>query len=397
MSTEACVAPHHHVGIRLCLSLVLAAGGARAHADLFAYKFEPGPNAPKDFKPGPTVDASGLDLAGSTFVGMDLSGANFDGANLRRTAFFQVVNQHGPASFRGADVRNAVFSESDLHAASDFTDALINGSMWVLGSRFLTVEQLRSTKSYQCQDLSECCIGGGEVRLTGQHVYPKVVLNLRGFNLRGAVFTKGDFTQCDFTGADMREVKFYAVAINQEQLLSQGRPRFGYTTREGDPFDWLRGSLYEGVAFNYMDLSGWDFSKHSLRGAQFYYARLEGARFDDCDVRDAWLDGRTMGIESLRATKSYREAAFRGTTFNGWDFGGFDFSRFNLTDCAFRFCILSDADFTDAVVSGADFRLCRRTPPTADQIRSTWNYKKGRMEGIRLPEGIAEALRRESE
>jgi len=397
MSITARVAPRRIERICLWLFVVLATGRAGARADLFDYKFEPGPNVPKDFKPGPGVDASGLDLSGSTFVGMDLSGANFDGANLRGTAFFQVVNQRKPASFRGADLRNAVFSESDLHAASDFTGALINGAMWALSSRFLTVEQLRATKSYQLQDLSECCIGGGEVRLTGQHAYPKVALNLRGFNLRGAVLTKGDFTESDFTGADLREVKFHAAAINQEQLLRQGQPRFGYRTREGDPFDWLRGSLYEGVAFNYMDLSGWDFSKQSLRGTQFYSARLEGAKFDGCDIRDAWLDGRMMGIESLRATKSCREATFSGTTFNAWDFRGFDFSRFNLTECTFDFCILTGADFTDAVISRADFHLCRQTPPTADQIKSTWNCKHGRMEGIRLPPEIAQALRSEEE
>ena len=104
MSITARVAPRRIERICLWLFVVLAAGRAGARADLFDYRFEPGPNVPKDFKPGPGVDASGLDLSGSTFVGMDLSGANFDGANLRGTAFFQVVNQRKPASFRGADL-----------------------------------------------------------------------------------------------------------------------------------------------------------------------------------------------------------------------------------------------------------------------------------------------------
>jgi len=63
---------------------------------------------------------------------------------------------------------------------------------------------------------------------------------------------------------------------------------------------------------------------------------------------------------------------------------------------------LTNVDFTGAVITAADFVTFRyRRDPTkgltADQIKSTWNYKHGRMEGIRLPLEIAQALRSEEE
>jgi len=83
----------------------------------------------------------------------------------------------------------------------------------------------------------------------------------------------------------------------------------------------------------------------------------------------------------------------------GIDLAGFDLSNQNLTGAAFGRCDLTNVDFTGAVITGADFAYRRQpnTGLTADQIKSTWNYKHGRMEGIQLPPGIAEALRSEKD
>ena len=393
MGTLAMSHPWH---VLVTLSLATSFVPSPARADVFPREFRPGPHVPEGFEPKGGIDASGLDLSGSTFIGMDLSGARFEGCDLRNTVFLQVVNQDGPASFRGADLRKAVFSESDLHAASDFTGALINGAMWAHQSRFLSIEQVRSTRSYQLEDLSECCLAGGQTPLSREAVYPKVSLDLRGFNLRGALFTRGDFTECSFAGADMREVKFVAAAIKQRQLHSQGGPRFGYTTRDGDPFDWLRGPLYEGVVFHSMDLSGWDFSGHSLRGAVFCDVRLTGARFNNCDIRNASFI-RCITPEQLRSTKSYKQGNLTGLRLvqlnkAGLRFDGFDFSRRIL---AGGHLTIDGAgvDLSDAVITDADLTRC--TSLTADQIKSTWNYKHGRMEGIVLPKDLANALVRQ--
>ena len=60
---------------------------------------------------------------------------------------------------------------------------------------------------------------------------------------------------------------------------------------------------------------------------------------------------------------------------------------------------LTGADFRDAVISNVDFGsrdfACKGL--TLEQIKSTWNYKNGRMTEIVLPEEIADALQKEKE
>jgi hypothetical protein len=70
----------------------------------------------------------------------------------------------------------------------------------------------------------------------------------------------------------------------------------------------------------------------------------------------------------------------------------FDFSRQNLSGCSFTYCDLTDAVFDDAVITQARFSG-NNTGLAIDQIKSTWNYKHGRMARVALPQEIAEALR----
>ena len=104
-----------------------------------------------------------------------------------------------------------------------------------------------------------------------------------------------------------------------------------------------------------------------------------------------------MVNEHLRSTASYRQGDLSGIRLYDVDLAGVDLSNQNLTKAAFGHCDLTNVDFTDAVITAADFVTFRyRDDPTkgltADQIKSTWNYKHGRMEGIQLPEAVAKAL-----
>jgi O-phosphoseryl-tRNA(Cys) synthetase len=49
------------------------------------------------------------------------------------------------------------------------------------------------------------------------------------------------------------------------------------------------------------------------------------------------------------------------------------------------------ANFTDAIISGCIFTNNVKNL-TVEQIKSTWNYKVGRMDGIKLPPDIQKAL-----
>ena len=74
------------------------------------------------------------------------------------------------------------------------------------------------------------------------------------------------------------------------------------------------------------------------------------------------------------------------------DLANVDFSQQDLTRAKFVQCDLTGADFTDAVITDADFHGCLDTPPTVEQIKSTWNYKHGRMAGVLLAEQLQAAL-----
>ena len=393
-----------------CVVAVSTIGGACVYADHYGYEFRPGPHVPAGFKPGPGVDASGTDLGGSVFVGMDLSNARFDGCNLQQAHFYQVRFYSGGASFRGADLRNAAFLESPdgppraAFSVCDFSDALVNGLSFIQQRDHLTLEQLQSTRSYKLKDLSGCQIVAG-LHERGNYGYGAlsirdVAIDFRGFDLRGAIFVAGDFTHCDFGDAIITGATFVRSKITPAQIMSTKR----YTL---DPVtDRTTGSAYanparqlvaregyEDIGFSLVDLSDWDFANADLRGTRFHAVNLDGVSFSGADVSGAefW---KSIGRQQLFSTKSYKEGNLIGTVFVWVDLSGMDFSSKNLTGVRFLYCDLSGADFTDAVVTDADFRYLDH-PLTVEQIKSTWNYKHGRMEGVVLREELANALRAE--
>ena len=79
------------------------------------------------------------------------------------------------------------------------------------------------------------------------------------------------------------------------------------------------------------------------------------------------------------------------------DFTGVDLSAQDLSGCYFRDCTFTNTIFDDAVISNAFFSSFRKQNLglTLAQIKSTWNYKHNRMEGITLPKDIADALEKE--
>lgn len=404
------------------------------HAQVYHNDFEPGPSVRIPFVPGPDVDASGLDLEGSFFGGFDLPGAKFHGTNLRGARFSQTSFYRSketpvdPASFRGADLRGAVWSQyyRDLQTA-DFTDARIEGMVPgpLSPSFFLTPQQIRSTMSYKLKNLSGFYILGGSLsgneqpaptekwtKVGDSGFVRQVALDLRGFDLRNTIFSAGDFTRCNFKDAYIHGTRFSAVKITHEQIASTWSWR-------GRVLD--RATQEAPIAFTleYLDCSGWDFSELNLRGSTFAHVDLTGANlrranlrevtfimckcdeadFSNADLRgavhlpirsvldDADIRGATVGritSERLRSTASYKMGDLSGITFTT-DLSGMDLSRQLLAGCVFLTSALTGTDFTDAVISGCEFRMFKpEDVPSVEQIKSTWNYKHDRMEGIKM-------------
>lgn len=390
--------------------LGLHLGVSRLHADTYGYEFRPGPHAPAGFRPGPGADASGLDLSASVFTGMDLSNAKFTGTNLRRARFYQVRFSSGGASFKDADLRGAAFLESpngphrNGFEGCDFSGALINGLGFFRQQDHLSLEQIRSTKSYQLKDLSSCQIVAG---ISERQAYDQkklairpVTLDLRGFDLRRATLVAGDFAESSFTDSVITEATFVRSKVTPEQILSTKLYELDSETdvTTGSVYanrTWRLASRqgYSDIGFSLVDLSDWDFTDADLQGAKFHDVNLTGVSFKGADISGAefW---KSIGTEQLISTKSYQEGNLARISFVWLDLTRVTFANQNLTQAQFVYCDVRGVDFTDAIITRAGFQYMD-FPPTLDQIKSTWNYKHGRMEGIRLPEELAEALRQE--
>jgi uncharacterized protein YjbI with pentapeptide repeats len=339
---------------------------------------------------GRDMDARGVKLYGSEFVDQDLRNARFDHCALYGVELVECNLTN--SFFRGAVLGGASISSCRLDHA-DFTDAIIN-DMADPYVRF-TPQQLVSTYSYKKKDLGNAMISGPPSDERGE----PLDYDFRRTDLSRASLFGGDFTKSDFTDSTLFGAEFSLCVLAFESLSSSR------TFRSRN----LQEMTFAGVYFvDACDFSGMDLrrarllrlSNHARPGPlplNLTDALIQGATFANDPVSVPTVTGK-----HLRSTASYRQGDLSGIRLYDVDLAGVDLSNQNLTKAAFGHCDLTNVDFTGAVITGADFVTFRyRRDPTkgltADQIKSTWNYKHGRMEGIRLPPEIAQALRSEKE
>jgi uncharacterized protein YjbI with pentapeptide repeats len=324
---------------------------------------------------GPAILAHGVDLAernlrgahlvrqslvGAVFDRCDLAGARIENCDLRKS------------SFRGARLTGASISGSNV-AEADFTDASIEDMVHAFEDPLqLAPNQLRSTRSYRTGQLRNCLIAGGKFGAIER-------FDFRGADLRGS-WIDGDIADTDFTDAAVQGCCFYS-AVSFEQLAATSTFREKHLTRV-----WLVGAIRGKPAFD-----GFVFRSCNLRVSK-------EATFDDAEFVDNSEIFGEFDRRDLMATRNYRRGDLSGIRFGNIDLSGFDLSSINLTRTVFNpTCNLKDANLTDAVISGAEFRDDRKTLGlTLEQIKSTWNYKQRRMTDVTLPKPIADALARET-
>jgi uncharacterized protein YjbI with pentapeptide repeats len=340
--------------------------------------------AAKDLVVGPSMNATGRDLRNSEFVGQDLRGAVFDDCDLYNVQIFQC--DLSGASFCRSVFRGAKVGECQLKGAV-FTDAVVNANG--LSERNfaytleLSPEQLMTTRSYKSKDLRQSVICG---LVIGSMTPP--TLDFRGANLGQALLKNGDFSKSDFSGARIYQTTFRNCTLTSSQLASTA--------------DFARGRLsvqIQARGKNRAGLTGrCDFSEINLRGSTLGAVGPD-ADFTDTVINDCTIS-RGLTKTQLYSTKSYKQGNLTNTTWSWIDFSGCNLARLNLTGAEFGQCDFTDASLEDAVISDVNFIAVSSVPwgckgLTVEQIKSTWNYKHGRMEGIRLPDDVAEALEQE--
>jgi len=326
------------------------------------------------------MNAAGRDLRGSRFVGQDLSGAVFDGCSLYGVKIYQ-------CDLSGASFRRTVFSGSlvgdCLVDEADFTDAIINGNAFKGDEPFyqlaISPKQLRSTRSYASKNLHHCVISASG---------STPILDFRDADLRHSWLAAGNFTKCDFANANIHSATLTNSTLAFEQLASTANMRGKHLS-----IRVLPGPTRAGLTGK-VDFSGID-----LKGSEFWYFppdwNLHSAQINGCTFRGGLTKAQ------LCSTISYSRGDLSRVAIARCDLSECSLAGVNLTGAKFGQCTFSGTEFSDAVITGVNFCSVSAVPSgctglTADQIRTTWNFKHDRMKGITFPREVVDALSAET-
>ena len=222
--------------------------------------------------------------------------------------------------------------------------------------------------------------------------------DLSGANLRETVFVNCSFKNsnlagcwigtikpdCDFTDAWIGGIEkgCQYLSISKNQLLSTGS---------------YKNNMLTNIFFTGSDFTGVDFSGCTLKGTSFY-CQLNHCIFINSDIEGVCF-GADIEVVQLLSTKNFREGLLKDVKFHRviWSDDVIDMSRMSIIDCEFGSprpkrdrVPPAKIDLTDSVISGCNFEYFRGL--TIENVKSTWNYKYNRMEGIKLPKEIQDAL-----
>jgi uncharacterized protein YjbI with pentapeptide repeats len=268
--------------------------------------------------------------------------------------------------------------------------------------------------------------GDGTGTVNGYYIGPGA--DLRGADLRGADLERADLSKADLRhanleGADLSEADLRGANCGYANLQSVN---FRYTDAEGANLEKarlqfahgrsavFRGANFDGADLRYVflegaDLSKADFSRADLSDsilnlakcgeASFWYATLRktrllgvsasGASFNKCVCVEA------VFIEATDAT--FESADLTGADLNQGKFRRVCFASANLSNVLARSCNLMEADFTDAVVEGADFEDANLKGALGTRASAVGMRSYGKMTGPILKIGKADSPTRAAE
>ncbi len=362
------------VSVATCISLAVF----EVNGDTYQPYIVLGPWA-QGIEVGPGMVTKGYRLWGTAICGQDLRRAVFDDCDLTGLTLAQ-------CDLRGATFRRVVMKGLNLDDCTfgdnDFTDAVVNGIAYAYSGDNLCMsgQQLISTWSYKNKQLDDCKVpsnrGGPQYDFTGFSLHRTMFYGLTQCRFDRAIiveasFRSCDLTQCTFNRAHIRKVSFESCEIDLAQLQR------GFLD--------IRNCTFVGMkSFGKLDISGVSPRALSFRGNSSEVS-VQGAIISGLSA-NSWLNR-----DALMSTKSYAIGDLSGIKLSRCDLSNADLSRQLLVGARFWQCNFTDCNFEDTVISSAEFNdSCEGL--TTDQIKSTWNYKYGRMEGIKLPTEIVKAI-----
>jgi uncharacterized protein YjbI with pentapeptide repeats len=287
---------------------------------------------------------TGIDFAGEDFDGFDFTGTSFAGANLISTSF-----QH--ATLSGTD-----FSGSATQlAATDFTGALLAcASFWNANVTSTIFDNIVLTSSTSCRlDMEAATIDFTTFPPLNWRNTNLTASNMS--NLPASLSTTMD--PLDLFGTDLTEVQWLAGktvdGVNLGCYANDSDPDTVCPTPSGT----MTCSILQGT-----NLSGTSLKSACLKGANLQGAILNYANLDGADLESAALQATPNGSSAALNGAFMRDVSLRNADLTGVDAnytnffsssgGTADASNATMTGTRWANAYLANADFSDAVLQG---------------------------------------------
>jgi uncharacterized protein YjbI with pentapeptide repeats len=353
-----------------------------------------------------------MNLSGCRFIASDLLKADFTDAVITNCDFTNAVNFSIDLIKKTWNYRNnqmkSVILPLETYKKKEM-DISFSADIYTLNGEKITIADNVNVSGKDISNIDPIYKNGGE----DINVYLRNV-NFSNANLSDATLN-AVCENCSFRGTDLRGFNignyyFKNCDFADAKISQLGKITYLYKI-ESDQF--RRTDSYKRRQLAYLEVivegdnNSHDFSDFDLR-----YSKL---KFTDKDSDFTYLNGNNyfakhkldraiiegayltqISAKQLYSTSDYVNGRVHEITFVNCNFANANFSKIDMSGCKFitydeKFPMnLLKANFNDSVISNCDFTKAKNL--TVDQIKSTWNYKSNRMEGIKLPAEIQEAL-----
>ena len=255
----------------------------------------------------------------------------------------------------------------------------LDGSLHFGGDYFLRLEFFEDSELYD-YNFDDA---------TFQYIKVDELAYLEHCSFKNAVFWDGQilmrnkrrFKDCDFTNAYFRTN--FILSISPDVFVQTRN----YQLKE------LKMGAFSG------DFENFDFSDYEISCS--FCPSITGAKFENAHFRKASIPAY-FTQEQLKQTRNYRNGIFTEIQFLDPHryaeyvpeslFRELDISNMSFSNCRLRGSF-SGTNMTDTVFTESDLSTVEDL--TLEQVKSTWNYKAGRMSLCKWPKYIEKALEEE--
>ena len=219
-----------------------------------------------------------------------------------------------------------------------------------------------------------------------------------------------DICHTSFKNCIFQNGFFYTNTTN-DYTNAYFAPNFQVQRLSPESFMQTRNYTKKVILFNLREseFNNFDFSDFTI--SSYFRVGTEGAKFHNTWFKNAKIP-KYLTQEQIKQTKNYQTGVFHGISF--WEHEPYMlkfmreqnkwiperqqiFQNLDISGMTFSFCELygsfSGTNMTDTVFTESDLSTVEDL--TLEQVKSTWNYKAGRMSLCKWPEYIEKALEEE--